>query len=99
MSAYEVFYPVSKEIETEIETLEAKESLNPIAIKLKEEALNRIKEEKVQIAAFKNEKEKQIFSSWYGDMMKFIFAEKPYSDEELSVALKVLEDNYSIYLK
>lgn len=99
MNTYEAFYPVSKEIETEIETLEAKEELNPIAIKLKKEVLSKIKEEKIQVAAFKNEKEKQIFSSWYGDIMQFIFAEKPYSDEELSAALKVLEDNYIIYLK
>lgn len=98
INVYQAFYPVSKEIETDIKTLEPKENLNPAAIKLKEDVLSEIKNEKVQRTSFKNEKEERIFSSWYGDMLQFIFTDKPYTDAELSKALQILEDKYTILL-
>lgn len=98
ISESQSFYPVSKEIEGDIKTLESKEKLSPKAITLKESVLNQIKNERVLKPYFKNEKEERIYSSWYGDILQFIFADTPYTDAELTKALQILEDKYTVLL-
>lgn len=98
------YYPVNKDIEEQIIKAEIEEGANPEAMEAKMAALNLIKENQAQLIVlndFDNNSEQigsKIFGLLQKEIVKFIFADTPYSDEELSAELKRLEAEYTIWM-
>lgn len=98
------FYPVNKEIEEKIIKAEVEENADQKAIAIKEATLNRIKQGHAYLYVLRNMdigitiEKYQLYERLKKQMMKFIFADIPYSDEELSRELKELEAEYTIWL-
>jgi ABC-type glycerol-3-phosphate transport system substrate-binding protein len=92
------YYPVSKAVEGDIGNMEKKKQLNEGAIELREYALNKVKSGEFSMDFYINEKERDMFASVLKDISEYIFADKAYTDEELSRELQVLEDKYNIWL-
>jgi spermidine/putrescine-binding protein len=98
------YYPVNKEIEEEIIKAELQENADQKAIAIKEAALNRIKQGHAHLLVLKNMgnatmlEDYQLYERLKKQMIKFIFADMQYSDEELSRELKNLEAEYTIWL-
>lgn len=98
------YYPVNKEIEEEIIKAELQENADQKVIAIKEAALNRIKQGHAHLLVLKNMgnatmiEDYQLYERLRKQMIKFIFADTPYSDDELSSELKNLEAEYTIWL-
>ncbi|HYF81419.1 MAG TPA: ABC transporter substrate-binding protein [Clostridia bacterium] len=92
------YYPVSKAVEGEISGMENKKQLGKGAIELREYALNKVKAGEFSMDFYINGKEREMFSLVLKDISKYIFADKKYSDEELSKELESLEGKYNIWL-
>ena len=95
------FYPVNKNIEDKIKTIEKNEELNEKATKLKEYQLQRIKNGENKPNRVYKEENMKIFSlkdNLYKDIFKLIFSDEEYSDSKLEKKLQELENQYNIYL-
>lgn len=98
------YYPVNKEIEAEIIKAEVEENADQKVFAIKETALNRIKQGRAHLLVLKNMdnaamiEDYQLYERLKKQMIKFIFADTPYSDDELSSELKSLEAEYTIWL-
>lgn len=98
------YYPVNKEVEDNIRKAELEENSDQKAIAIKENALNRIKQGQAHLYVLKNMdnatmiEKYQLYERLKKQMVKFIFADTPYSDEELGSELKKLEAEYTIWL-
>lgn len=92
------YYPVSKAVESDIRSMENRKQLGKGAVELREYALNKVKDGEFSMDFYINEKEREMFTSILKDISKYIFADKKYSDEELSKELQGLEDKYNIWL-
>ncbi len=90
-------YPVNKEIEDDIKKIEKERGVEEKAIELREYLLNQI-----ELGGYKHStssrKKQEIQGMIYLDFVKYVFADEPYSDEELSTELQKLEDKYRIWL-
>jgi ABC-type glycerol-3-phosphate transport system substrate-binding protein len=92
------FYPVNKEIEADILKLEAEEKLDPKVMQIKAFALQELKDGKTILSSTIKTDLYELKGMIYKDMTKLILADNPYSDEQLQVELKRMEDKYNIYL-
>jgi hypothetical protein len=106
------YYPVNKEIEERIRNAEIQENLEVTGQKnldkevtdIKENALNRIKQGHAYLFVLKNMdntamgEEFQLYERFKKQVTKMIFADIPYSDDELERELKKLEAEYTIWL-
>lgn len=98
---YFEFYPVNKEIEADILKLEAEEGYDPRAYQVKAFALQELKDGKCILEATEKGEISDLYKlegMIYKDLTKLIMADNPYSDEQLQVELKKMEDKYNIYL-
>ncbi|WP_066499183.1 extracellular solute-binding protein [Abyssisolibacter fermentans] len=90
-------YPVNKDIENEIETIEKEKNSNEKAIALRKYILQQIKN-----GNYKHNSNSRIIEEVkdmiYKDFAKYIFADKAYTDEELSRELEKLEYKYNMWL-
>lgn len=92
------YYPVNKEIEADILKLESEKQFDPKATQLKAFALQELKGGKYKLWTTENTDIWELEGAIKKDMSKLILADEPYSDEQLQVELKKLEDKYNIYL-
>lgn len=92
------YYPVNREIEAEILKLEAEEKLDPRAIQVKVLAIQELKDGKFILSTIAKTDIYELEGMIYKDMTKLILADNPYSDEQLQVELKRMEDKYNVYL-
>lgn len=92
------YYPVNKNIEEDIRAMEADKKLNPKGIEVKEYALQDLKSGRCQLGLIAYDKFTELEMLLYKDFSKYIFADEPYSFEELSVELQKLENKYNIWL-
>jgi ABC-type glycerol-3-phosphate transport system substrate-binding protein len=97
-SDYYTYYPVNKEIEADIFKLEGEEELDPRAIQVKAFALQELKYGELMLSATTQTDIYKLEGMIYKDLAKLILADNPYSDEQLQVELKRMEDKYNIYL-
>ncbi|RKD31955.1 extracellular solute-binding protein [Thermohalobacter berrensis] len=91
-------YPVNKNIEDKISKIERKNNVSKKAIELRKYILKKIKagiyKPYRQIDSVKYEFQLML----HKDLMKLIFTDKLYTDEELSMELQKLENKYNIWL-
>ena len=99
------FYPVNRDIEDEIKKLDSQEGYKKEAVDAGDYMLGLIRDGKCELyigtdgIRQKNiDKVNKIYRKFTKDIMKLIFADKPYSDAELSGELKKLENEYNIWL-
>jgi ABC-type glycerol-3-phosphate transport system substrate-binding protein len=92
------YYPVNKEIEADILKLEQQEGLDPRAIQIKDFALQELKDDKYLLSDTVNTAIYEFEGMIRKDLTKLIMADNPYSDEQLQVELKRMENKYNIYL-
>lgn len=99
------FYPINKDIEEEIKKLDSQEKYKEKAVDTRDYLLGLIKNGKCELSLRTSgirqtnmDKVSKIHRKFTKDITKFIFADKSYSDEELSEELKRLEDEYNIWL-
>ena len=97
-SDYYTYYPVNKEIEAEILKVEAEEELDSRATRVKAFALQELKDGKFTLTTTTKTDIYELEGMIYKDLAKLILADNPYSDEQLQVELKRMEDKYNIYL-
>ncbi|HYF81421.1 MAG TPA: extracellular solute-binding protein [Clostridia bacterium] len=92
-------YPVNKELEGTIRGIEAQAKLDDRAVVLKEHVLDQIKSGKCKLWTDSSKvEESELLWKLVKDLSKYIFADKDYTDQELSNELKSLEDKYNIWL-
>lgn len=98
------YYPVNKDIEEEIKKAELQEGASARAMEAKEVALNYIKQSRADLYVLMNidNNASQIRAKLYDrlqkELVKFIFADVPYSDEKLTAELKRMEAEYNVWL-
>lgn len=92
------YYPVNKDIESDIKAIEADKVKDEKVLKAKEYALNQIKNGQILFWNAENLVFLDLKEMIEKDLAKIILADKEYSDEELSATLKELENKYNIYL-
>lgn len=99
------YYPVNKDIEEEIKNTDFQEKYDEHAIATRDYMLDMIKNGKCELYLDTDGTEHGASSKWNGlydrltkEMIKLIFADKPYSDAELSGELKKLENELNIWL-
>ncbi|WP_069649312.1 ABC transporter substrate-binding protein [Caloranaerobacter ferrireducens] len=92
------FYPVNKNIETEIDKIDANYNYNKKAVELKKFILEKIKKGEIKPRNCKNRIHQELYDMLHRDLFEFIFADNPYTDEELSRELQKLEDKYNMWL-
>ena len=91
-------YPVNKEIEDEIDINEKKKNIHEKAIELRKYILKQIESGKIELYRQSDGQEQEFYKMLYKDTFKFIFAEEPYTDEEISRELEKLENKYNMWL-
>jgi len=91
-------YPVNKEIEDEIDKNEKKNNIHEKAIELRKYILNQIKNGEIELYRQSDGQKQEFYRMLYKDTFKFIFAEEPYTDEEVSRELEKLENKYNMWL-
>ncbi|KPU27935.1 hypothetical protein TR13x_00865 [Caloranaerobacter sp. TR13] len=91
-------YPVNKEIEEKIEEIEKANDVNEKSVELRKYILEQLKNGRYK--PFKHQKRiyYDIKKSIISEFTKFIFADEPYTDEELSRELQKLEDKLNMWL-
>lgn len=90
-------YPVNKEIEDEISRLEEEKGINEEAIELRKYLINQIELGNYE-RYHSSRKKLELQSKLYLDFVEYVFADEPYTDEELSEELQKLETKYRIWL-
>lgn len=91
-------YPVNKEIENDISKIEEEKSINEKAIDLRKYILSQIETGNYRRShSSKIKQEMQIML--HKDFAKYIFADEPYTDKELSDELQKLEDKYGVWIR
>lgn len=91
-------YPVNKEIERLINELERNNYSNTKLVVIRKHVLKQLKSGKIQSLSDYDVLYKNIIESLYKDLFKFVFADKPYTDEEMSNELQKLESKYNMWL-
>ena len=91
-------YPVNKEIEDEIERIEKQRNMNQQAVILRKYILKKIENGEYEPYGHQDDKERELRKILHKDISKFIIAEEPYTDEEISRELEKLESRYNIWL-
>lgn len=91
-------YPVNQGIENDISKIEDAKGYSEEAKQIRGYVLDKIKKGEFVLTELSGTSEVEMFEMFIKDMMPFIFAEQPYSDSELSVKLKELENKYNILL-
>lgn len=92
------YFPTNKEIEADILKNESEKNLDQKAIELKAYALQQLKEGKCKLWNTLDQSFSSLNFMMYKDFSKFILADNPYSDVELSAELQKLENKYNIWL-
>lgn len=93
-----LFYPANKEIENTIANIESKEKLDDKAIALKNYVLQMITGGKCIMDTTVNEKDIALKNMVARDITKLIFADKKYTDEQISLELQELDNKYTMWL-
>ena len=91
-------YPVNKEIEDEIDRKEKKNNIHEKAIELRKYILKQIKKGEIELYRQSDGQKQEFYKMLYKDTFKFIFAEEPHTDEEISRELEKLENKYNMWL-
>lgn len=98
------YYPVNKEIEEKLLKAELEEGAGAQAMDMKRYVLNKLKQGQAHLNVTRNADHgealqySKLSAKFIKEITKFIFADQSYSDEELSAALKKMEDEYTIWL-
>ncbi len=90
-------YPVNKEIEDEISKIEEEKSINEKAVELRKYILNQIKAGNYR-RSYSSKIKQEVKIMLQKDFAKYIFADEPHSDKELSTEFQKLEDKYNMWL-
>ncbi|QIB27414.1 extracellular solute-binding protein [Caloranaerobacter azorensis] len=91
-------YPVSKAVESKIEEIEKQNNVNEKAVELRKFILKQIETGNYKPFAEKDKIIDDIEFLLKKEIAKFIFADKSYTDEEISQELQKLENKYNIWL-
>ncbi|WP_425449728.1 extracellular solute-binding protein [Dethiothermospora halolimnae] len=91
-------FPVNKDIEEEIRKIEEEREIEDRFIKLKEYILDKFNKGEYKVYNSQDSKKVEFYNMLEEDLVKIIFDEKEYSDEELSRKLQRLEDKYNMWL-
>jgi ABC-type glycerol-3-phosphate transport system substrate-binding protein len=91
-------YPISSNIESKINDMEKQKGYSEEALQLKQYVLQKIKNGEYELIALRDRKKEEQYWMLREDLLPFIFADKEYSDAELTKELQKLEDKYNIYL-
>lgn len=90
-------YPVNKEVEDEISKIEKEKGIKEEAIELRKYLINQIELGNYE-RYHSSRKKLELQSKLYLDFVEYVFADEPYTDEELSGELQKLETKYRIWL-
>ena len=96
-----MYTPVIKTVEDDIEKVESKQDLEPEIIELKNYIYDKMEKGEIRPEIYKKDKTLKTVTlrkRLYKNLFKFIFTEEEYGDEELSGELQKLEDRYNLYL-
>ena len=96
-----MYTPVIKTVEDDIEKVESKQDLEPEIIELKNYIYDKMEKGEIRPEIYKKDKTLKTVTlrkRLYKNLFKFIFTEEEYGDEELSRELQKLEDRYNLYL-
>ncbi|WP_425449801.1 hypothetical protein [Dethiothermospora halolimnae] len=91
-------FPVNKDIEEEIRKVEKEREIEDRFIELKEYILDKFNNREYKVMNSQDGKKVEFYDMLEEDLVKIIFDEKEYSDEELSRKLQKLEDKYNMWL-
>ncbi|WP_425448903.1 hypothetical protein [Dethiothermospora halolimnae] len=91
-------FPVIKGIEEEIKEIEKERKIEDRFIKLKEYILDKFNKGEYKVYNSQDSKKVEFYEMLEEDLVKIIFDEKEYFDEELSRKLQKLEDKYNMWL-
>ncbi|WP_069649310.1 ABC transporter substrate-binding protein [Caloranaerobacter ferrireducens] len=91
-------YPVNKDIEDEIEKIEKDNNINEKSIALRKYLLTKIKNGDYKSLKNYSDKYLVIRSELTNNIIKFVFADKDYTDEEITEEMKKLEDKLNMWL-
>lgn len=90
-------YPVNKEVEGEISKIEKEKGNEEETIELRKYLINQIELGNYE-RYHSSRKKLELQSKLYLDFVEYVFADEPYTDEELSGELQKLETKYRIWL-
>ncbi|QIB26321.1 hypothetical protein [Caloranaerobacter azorensis] len=91
-------YPVNKDIEDEIEKIEKDNNVNEKSIALREYVLSKIKSGDYKSLNSYNDKYLIINSELTRNIIKFVFADKDYTDEEMVKEIEKFENKLNMWL-
>ena len=91
-------YPVNKDIESKIADIEKSEGYSEEALQLKKFILDKIKIGEFQLFELRDMKKDDLYWMLIKDILQYIFADKRYTDAQLSTELQKLENKYNIIL-
>ncbi|SHH34340.1 ABC-type glycerol-3-phosphate transport system, substrate-binding protein [Caloranaerobacter azorensis DSM 13643] len=91
-------YPVNKDIEDEIEKIEKDNNVNEKSIALRKYVLSKIKSGDYKSLNSYNDKYLIIDSELTRNIIKFVFADKDYTDEEMVKEIEKFENKLNMWL-
>ncbi|KGG81364.1 hypothetical protein Y919_01025 [Caloranaerobacter azorensis H53214] len=91
-------YPVNKDIEDEIEKIEKDNNVNEKSIALRKYVLSKIKSGNYESLNSYNDKYLIINSELTRNIIKFVFADKDYTDEEMVKEIEKFENKLNMWL-
>ncbi|WP_425446793.1 extracellular solute-binding protein [Dethiothermospora halolimnae] len=91
-------FPVIKGIEEEIRRIEKEREIEDRFIKLREHILDKFNKGEYKVYNSQDSKKVEFYNMLEEDLVKIIFDEKEYSDDELSGKLQKLEEKYNMWL-
>ncbi|QIB27004.1 extracellular solute-binding protein [Caloranaerobacter azorensis] len=91
-------YPVNKEIERLIDELERDNYSSTKLVSIRKYVLKQLRLGKIRPLSDYDVLYKNIIENLYKDLFKVIFADKPYTDEEMSKELQKIESKYNMWL-
>ncbi len=96
---YPFYYPISKDIENQIMSLDENAGLDPKAIELKKFAIEDIKAGNRNLSTEMSEKVMILYYMFKKDILEIIFADNKYTDAQLEAELQKLQNKYDAWLR
>ncbi len=93
------FYPVNRDIEKDIKNLEIETEVDSKAIEVRDYALGQLKSGKLILDAYYDgDGKKSVYNGIRYHTLEAVFADKPYSDEQLTQLLQKIENDINLWL-
>lgn len=93
------FYPVNRDIEKDIKNLEIETEVDSKAIEVRDYALEQLKSGKLVLDAYYyGDGRESVYEGVRRFIIEAVFADKPYSDEQLTQLLQKIENDINLWL-